>query len=400
MEEKRKIIINPELFKFNTSGGTRKKKEGANGAPKIKMKKPVSMDNKNKKSIKNKILRYIREQQEEKYKSLFEENLSKHTQKKNIEPILNELDTISAIEDTIQHFDALEKQLKTKEEINKQKPNVHNAHNHTLKNNIISDSNLYNTYMGIPTGVTPPIIQLPNVADQIQYANINPNTNMRYTPGKHPGYGCLKNGKLPTFKTLMNKTQKNYSSMSQPNISIVNPKPNLTPSVSHNVQSSHIPIIQQPIQTMGLPSSPLITTTNINEELLNREKLKRISELKQMQEMIQKSNQKAPETLKYMKRKKTLKRTFFVGKSKVHPKIGVLIPNKTIRKTILTKSHLLKQTPITDMKKYLIKRGFIKVGSSAPKDVIAKMYESAMLIGGEIQNHNPENLLYNYFHSE
>ena len=52
------------------------------------------------------------------------------------------------------------------------------------------------------------------------------------------------------------------------------------------------------------------------------------------------------------------------------------------------------------MKKYLVKRGFIKVGSSAPKDVIAKMYESAMLIGGEIHNHNPENLLYNYFHSE
>jgi hypothetical protein len=396
MEEKRKIIINPELFKFNTSGGTRKKKESTNDTPKIKMKRPVSMDNKNKKSIKNKILRYIREQQEEKYKSLFEENLSKHTQKKNIEPILNELDTISAIEDTIQHFDALEKQLKTKEEINKQKTNAHNTHNHTLKNNVISDSNLYNTYMGVPSGVTPAITQIPDVTQQIQYSNINPNTNIRYTPGKHPGYGCLKNGNLPTFKTLMNKTQKNYSSVSQPHINIVNPSQTLNPTLNSPISPiSHNPIIQP----IGLPTSN-ITTPNTNEEQLNIEKLKRISELKQMREMIQKNNQKVPETLKYMKRKKTLKRTFFVGKSKVHPKIGVLIPNKTIRKNILTKAQLLKQTPLSDMKKYLIKRGFIKVGSSAPKDVITKMYESAMLIGGEIQNHNPENLLYNYFHSE
>jgi hypothetical protein len=119
-----------------------------------------------------------------------------------------------------------------------------------------------------------------------------------------------------------------------------------------------------------------------------------------MRNIIEKTDQKIPETLKYIKRKKTLKRTFFIGKSKVHPKIGVLIPNKTIRKNIMTKAHLLKQTPLSDMRKYLIKRGFMKVGSSAPKDVIAKMYESAILVGGEINNHNPENLLYNYFNAD
>ena len=416
MEEKRKIIINPELFKFNTSGGTRKKKEGALNSPKIKMKKPVSMDNKNKKSIKNKILRYIREQQEQKYKSLFEENLSKHTKKKDIEPILNELDTISAIEDTIQHFDALEKQLKTKEETNKHKPIVHN---HTLKNNVISDSTLYDKYIGSPTGVTPIALpQLPDITNQIQYNNTNVNHNvpLRHVPGKHPGYGCLKNGNLPTYKTMMNKTQKNYSTNpSYPNINIVNSTPNSNHNtLSHNSQPptqmirNAVPNQSTPIQSQVMSSPPLQTTTiqnhsipiNTNEHLLNREKLKHISELKQMREMIQKNNQKVPETLKYMKRKKTLKRTFFVSKSKVHPKIGVLIPNKTIRKNILTKAHLLKQTPLSDMKKYLIKHGFIKVGSSAPKDVITKMYESAMLIGGEINNHNPDNLLYNYFHSE
>ena len=51
-------------------------------------------------------------------------------------------------------------------------------------------------------------------------------------------------------------------------------------------------------------------------------------------------------------------------------------------------------------KKYLIKNGFIKVGSVAPNDVMRKMYESAILVGGEIQNHNSENLLYNYLNAE
>jgi len=46
----------------------------------------------------------------------------------------------------------------------------------------------------------------------------------------------------------------------------------------------------------------------------------------------------------------------------------------------------------------LIKKGFIKVGTPTPNDILRKMYESVVLICGEVQNHNPENLLYNYVH--
>jgi len=375
--ENRKIIINPELFKLNTNGGSRKKKTNRDNSQ-IKFKKPVSMEPKNRKTIKNKILRYIREQQEKKYKSLFEENLSNHSKKRDIEPILSELDKMSEIEDTIHHFNALDKQIKSK--------NEKLQHNHTIRNNIVSDSQFYKNYMGNnhqPMKNNPPInnhqtinnnppinnnqtiqrsyphtISLPNIKNQIQYNNIDPYIPMKYVAPPHPGYGCLKHGKLKTYKT-----QRNYAAYN-----------------NTQVQS----------QTNQSPINP---TNSI-------EKLKEISRIKQLRNIIENTNQKIPETLKYIKRKKTLKRTFFIGKSKVHPKIGVLIPNKTIRKNIMTKAHLLKQTPLSDMRKYLIKRGFMKVGSSAPKDVIAKMYESAILVGGEIHNHNPENLLYNYFNAE
>ena len=99
------------------------------------------------------------------------------------------------------------------------------------------------------------------------------------------------------------------------------------------------------------------------------------------------------------KQKKTLKRTYNVGKSKMYPKISVLVSNKTIRNNITTKSQLLKQVSIQEVKKYLIKKGFIRVGSIAPNDVLRKMYETSILMCGEIQNHNPDNLLYNYLHN-
>jgi ribosomal protein L18 len=103
-----------------------------------------------------------------------------------------------------------------------------------------------------------------------------------------------------------------------------------------------------------------------------------------------------PKKMKYPKQRRTVRRTFKLGKSKSKPQITVLISNKTIRNQITTKTHLLKQTPINEVRRYLTKKGFIRVGSDAPNDVLRKMYESAVLICGEIQNHNPDNLLYNF----
>lgn len=88
-----------------------------------------------------------------------------------------------------------------------------------------------------------------------------------------------------------------------------------------------------------------------------------------------------------------------MGKSKHYAKVGVLIPNKTIRTQVLAKKQTLRETPLDEARKYLIKKGLIRVGSSCPNDVLRQMYESSMMMCGEIQNHNAENLLYNYLHN-
>tara|TARA_B100000927_G_C16353231_1_gene424193 strand:+ start:150 stop:497 length:348 start_codon:yes stop_codon:yes gene_type:complete len=102
--------------------------------------------------------------------------------------------------------------------------------------------------------------------------------------------------------------------------------------------------------------------------------------------------------LNFLKQKKTVRRNYKVGRSNVFSKVAVLVSNKTIRNNIMNKSQELKHISLENVRRYLIKRGFIRVGSSAPNDVLRKMYETANLMCGEVENHNTENLLYNYLH--
>jgi hypothetical protein len=95
--------------------------------------------------------------------------------------------------------------------------------------------------------------------------------------------------------------------------------------------------------------------------------------------------------------KRIIRRTFRTGKSKVHPRVSVLVANKTIRNNTNLKKLELLETPIQEVKRYLKKQGFIKAGTNTPNDVLRQMYECVNMICGEVKNHNPENLLYNYF---
>jgi hypothetical protein len=94
---------------------------------------------------------------------------------------------------------------------------------------------------------------------------------------------------------------------------------------------------------------------------------------------------------------KIIRRTYNVGKDKFRPVVGVLLPNRTIRNNVANKAFKFKHTPVEEIRKFLLRNGFIKVGSTSPNDVLYKMYESIMLIDGEVKNHNPDNLLYNFF---
>jgi hypothetical protein len=196
----------------------------------------------------------------------------------------------------------------------------------------------------------------------------------------------LKNGNLPTYRSFVNKTRSN-----QPIISISGNSQSKQ-NIAQEMTNISIPQAGGGSSIESIPKNH----TDVAEQKIN-ESLKRVTEMKQTANRLKELKRNIKST---PKRKKTLRRTYNVGKSKVLPRVSVLVSNKTIRNNTSTKSQLLKQVDISEVKKYLIKRGFIKIGSVSPNDVLRKMYEEAVLMCGEIQNHNPENLLYNFLNQE
>jgi hypothetical protein len=202
-----------------------------------------------------------------------------------------------------------------------------------------------------------------------------------------PKYGCLKNGALPTYRMWKNQTIK--TTISQPhreNIPTINTTINDTPNTITippiHIANSH-ELKQKPDMTAvgSLKHRDIISDIRSHEPYRNQQK------------------QRIKKMIKKHKQKRIMRRTFRLGKSKHYPNVSVLVSNKTIRNQTTTRAQLLKQVPIEEIKKTLIKKGLIKVGSTAPNDVLRKMYESVSLMCGDLQNHNPDNLLYNYFNA-
>lgn len=365
-EEKRTIKINTALFKIPDTRKNRKPKE----QKEIKVKTPKKETNK---TLKRSLLRFLRNHQERNLTQLNSSNKNEIDKPK----ANTTADFNSDFNESLEYLTKLAKE-------NEKSSNI-NPHNKTLKH--------YPDY-GKPSMIEPiinttlPIELLHNdftnkITEKIQPSQPVSINYKHYPPP--PSYGCLKNGSLPTFRMWKNQTQKNFNT----NSSTLNYKPILSNPTEHNSKPmintssistnnlSNINPIQNPNKTNNMIEKSIITQ-NINK-------------------MTNINNQKNKKFVK--KQKKTLKRTYNVGKSKMYPKISVLVSNKTIRNNITTKSQLLKQIPIQEVKKYLIKKGFIRVGSIAPNDVLRKMYETSILMCGEIQNHNPDNLLYNYLHN-
>jgi hypothetical protein len=336
MSEKKVLNIDPNLFNFSNNNTTRKKRAPTDPAAKIRM-KVNNKPKKNESLKKRSILNMIRKHQESQYKNKFENDTNSQAE-------TNSINNYSGFNDAKDFFKNLE--VNANKQISK---------NHTLKT-YPSYGDANNIHTALPSTLT-------NVANTIVAPTSSNNAIINQSILPVPKYGCLKNGTLPTYRTIMNQTRKHIP---ETNLNVHSPIIGGSSSVS-----THIP-------PESFVNSNAIESTLIKTKLNNYEK----------------NNMKK----RKMKRKKTIRRTHKIGRSKILPKVSVLVSNKTLRNNITTKAQLLKQVPLYEMRRFLIKHGFIRVGSTTPSDVIRKMYETSMLMCGEIQNHNPDNLLYNFIH--
>jgi len=379
MSERKTISINPELFKV-TSNTTRKKQPKTEKNKDIKIKSQQTKQQNNK-TLRGKLLKYIREQQEKNY----EKNAHRHGSQKT--PMKNPLDEFnSEFDNSLKYLMSVADENEKKQKQNstlKQYPN-NNVQSMLFNDNVLQ--NVMNT--------------LPNVTSEIPSLKLNMN-NPNY-----PKYGCLKGGTLPTYRSWKNQTQRKPPSLNNQYISSI---PYIQTASAYQTQENYRPSLQSTFQSG--PTSPITPqntpiysgtmatdTTSVKSEL--DKEIERQKARIQMKQIMEKTKPPKMPKLKYLKQKRTLKRTYHVGKSKVFPKVAVLVSNKTIRNNITTKKQLLNQTPIEEIRKFLLKKGFIKVGSTSPNDVLRKMYESVVLISGDVTNHNPDNLLYNFFNDK
>lgn len=222
------------------------------------------------------------------------------------------------------------------------------SRNYTIKNYTNTDSTSVKADLTGIDDITPSI----NYSSNESFVDLKPRENIPI-----PKYGCLKNGNLPTYRDYMNKTRK---------------------SNENDDNNTNIPI--QTNNDIYGGSNSLTQKANIIQQ--SNEKLKNLKKKRRQY------------------RKKTIKRTFKLGRSRVKPAVSVLITNKTVRNKITESKQKLSQTPISEMRTYLIKNGFIKIGSITPNDVLRKMYETALLICGEVKNHNSDTLMYNFLNSK
>jgi len=220
-------------------------------------------------------------------------------------------------------------------------------------------------------------------------------------------YGCLKGGLKPTYRTFTKKNRNDSisyePSMPEPspiqysNITVdtsIIDRENKLNSLKEKMrkkqqdyateQMTSQNYIQQNKETTGTPVVGPISMDISSGSTISS------NEVNNPDDMVNSSTSTTSNLIK-----KTIKRKIVVGKSKTHPRIGVLVKDRDTRKRILHAQRDLKKKPLNDVKKYLRDHGLMKVGSNAPNDVIRKMYESSMLTG-DIMNNNKEILLHNF----
>ena len=366
MSEKRILTVNPDLFSFSNNKTRKRREKPPDG--KIKIKSELSK--KREDTLKKKsILKMIREHQEEKLKKMFVgDNNTERSASKSVS-------SQGSIKTEFQEAKEFLQELTQKNNDRKQSATLkrHSATMPTLSLPTLSAmTEIPNAHFAMPS--------LPISTMEINHA---------------PAWGCLKGGTLPTYRTYANQTRKNYPTTGGQASATVqafaqSPMPQNTSLSTIPTQQTSVP---NPVAAMDAGAAQKRMEDKIKESL------SRVEQSQQTGSLMKQMNQ-ALKVPKKMKRKKTLRRTYKIGRSKVFPRVSVLVSNRTLRNNITTKTQQLKQVPIHEVKSYLIKRGLIKVGSMAPNDVLRKMYESASLICGEVQNHNPENLLYNYLNDK
>lgn len=385
------ISINPSLFSVGSSK-TKKNRE--------KKTKPNVIPLISPSVLKNKLLKRIKEHKQKETRNL--ENNKRILNKKEDIPIKSNneiLDYTDEFTDSINYLQTLSKQkyideekknsefLKQKQKEELERKTIRNYH--SIGGQSITQTPMIN--IDLPEELIQPVIS-PNIVGTEPF-KINVKDDVPY--------GVLKGGTKPSYREW-SRTQRN-NVVTNPNASLIIQGGNLSSEKSarenrlnmlkqkiknKTEETSKDPLITQnlikkPVEQIQPISTPI--STSISKPILTSSLEEKTNEEQSVEKLI---------ATKHIT-KKTIKRKYTLGRSKIKKTVGVLIKDRGTRKQVLSAQKDLKRKNINDIKIYLREHNLIKTGSNAPNDVLRKLYESAML-SGEITNSNADILLHNF----
>lgn len=428
MSTKKTIQINPELFKMpgNKTRKAREKKE-------LPLAPIISPNN-----LKSKLLNRIKEH---KMKELSETMVSTNkrsnsTGSNNANLITGKMD--DEFHNAINYLSDLSKKQKSTQDkerimanktLKQYKPNL-NTYTTTTPEYI---PGFINASLELPPELQPS----PHLSSLSLYKN-----ESKSNPTDVP-YGCLKNGNKPTFRTW-NQTRKNYEHPELINVSTIRPPtPPKRTETEATIIHNQIPSVSTATTAFAKEEpGPILSREQRLEQIKNKLKKIQDKEINRIPEAVQLNNnlktledmasatkmvpavnldelpeiddindyvfnipeilrEKREDELKIPKKylKRTVSRKFTLGKSDKLKRVSVLLKDKKTRKNVIDAQKELKKTSITDVRKYLRQHGIIKVGSTAPNDILRKTFEASML-AGEITNTNKDTLLHNFMNGD
>jgi hypothetical protein len=401
------ISINPSLFNV----GKNKTKKNKETKEKLNIKPLISPN-----ILKNKLLKRIKEHKNKENENKENENKEKENENKEnkkynsssyktTDSDIDFKNYSDEFNESINYLQTLSKQRKIKEDKEKYELNKIKRHEDIEKKTVKNYNSLNEPFVNInlPEDLRQPLLSV--TTESITVPNNSQTMLLKpYNINDNVPYGVLKGGIKPTYRNW-NKTQRNYE-VTNPNSSLLiqgdinSEKSNrenrlnnlreklkqkkLTESLDNNLMMN-TNLIQKPqpnnnfpVTNSIVPEIPLnINQTNINQTNINQTNTN--NEFNTKNRII----------------KRTIKKKYTLGKSRLKKTVAVLIKDRGTRKKVLTAQRDLKKKSINDVKSYLRDHNLIKIGTNAPNDVLRKLYESAML-SGEITNSNVETLLHNF----
>lgn len=412
----KKITVNPDLF--NMSGSTRKNRGSGEKKP-----KPVLPIQINENSLKKKFLNRIKEHKnKEKVESGIKKGVGSQNEITMKEQFASQSNDGDEFRDSLQYLSLLSKK---KKEEGLKKRNAAILQNKTVKNpySQLMSNIPPHVELELPEELKEPIRAPPetpvmnlNFDDAYKnYFNHNNNTTpfqqrepyrevltqpLHIQKEKHqvnsfqaesePPYGCLKNANKPTYRTWV-KTKRNTSESDE----IIPPSTTYSSNIhfSPGPQNERQKRLEQLRKKMKEDEIQKLNSYNNATTMPEKETPILINDTPPVSQTTN-TNTNTEEEPDKLYIKKTIKKKYTLGKSTVYRKVGILIKNNATRKKIINAQKDLKKKSIHDIKKYLVERGLLKVGSNAPNNVLRKTYESAMLTG-EVVNQNKDVLIHN-----